>query len=104
LFRKWINQHPGLSEFLSGRSSTGVERYTKVLLAVRHYKNFVVFKEKLIAVGFKKRYRSQRRLVGWCGLYRAAELIRRKQEVFIKSFRQLTDSFAYFSFNQVKEK
>jgi len=37
-------------------------------------------------------------------LYRAAELIRRKQEVFIKSFRQLTDSFAYFSFNQVKEK
>jgi len=37
-------------------------------------------------------------------LYRAAELILRKQEVFSKSFRQLTDSLAYFSFDQAKEK
>jgi len=98
LLRKWINQH------LACRNFYQVGLQPELSVANRHYKKFVVFKGKLIAAGLRKRYRSQRRLAGWCGLYRVAELTRRKQEVFIKSFRQLTDSFAYFSFNQVKEK
>jgi hypothetical protein len=42
-----------------------------------------VFKGRIVALAFSKRYRSKRRLVRWSGLYRVNNPPRRKQEIFI---------------------
>ena len=58
------------------------------------YKNFHSCQGKAHCVGLFKRYRSKGWPVGWNGLYRPAlggKPSRRKQEIFMKSLRQLAD-------------